>query len=77
MASRELQQELALANRRIIEIRAQIDRQRKLVLRLEAAGHDATEAKSLLHVVEWILEALEEHREQVLQEVPNAMGEER
>ena len=48
MTSRDLQQELALANRRIIEIRAQIDRQRKLVLRLETAGEDATEAKSLL-----------------------------
>ena len=69
MDSTELQQELELANRRIIEIRAQIDRQRKLVLRLETAGHDATEAKSLLEVVESVLEAIENHRERIVEEV--------
>ena len=74
-SSRKLQQELALANRRILE--GQIGRQRKLVLRLEAAGHDATDAKNLLLMMEWVLEAIVTYRERIRQEVSNAVGEER
>ena len=76
-SSRKLQQELALANRRIIEGNAQIGRQRKSVLRLEAARYDATDAKSLLRMMEWVLEATETHRERIRQEVSNAVAEER
>jgi hypothetical protein len=76
-SSRKLQQELALANRRIIEGHGQIGRQRKLVLRLEAAGHDATDAQSLLRMLEWVLEAMVTYRERIRQEVSNAVGEER
>ena len=47
-SSRKLQQELALANRRILEGHRKIGRQRKLVLRVEETGHDATDAKNLL-----------------------------
>ena len=75
-SSRKLQQELALANRCIIEGNAQIGRQRKSVLRLEAAGYDATDAKSLLRMMEWVLEARETHRERIRQEVSNAVAEE-
>ena len=72
-SSRKLQQELALANRRIIEGNA---RQRKSVLRLEVAGYDATDAKSLLRMMEWVLGARETHRERIRQEVSNAVAEE-
>ena len=37
-------------------------------LRLEAAGYDATDAKSLLRMMEWVLEAMETHRERIRQE---------
>ena len=40
----ELEQELALANRRLTEIHAQIGRQRRLVHRLERAGEEAPPA---------------------------------
>ena len=62
---------------RIIEGNAQIRRQRKSALRLEAAGYDATDAKSLLRMMEWVLEAMETHRERIRQEVSNAVAEER
>jgi hypothetical protein len=76
-SSRKLQQELALANRRIIEGHGQIGRQRKLVLRLDATGHDATDAKGLLLMMEWVLEAIVTYRDRIRQEVSNAVGEER
>ena len=76
-SNRKLQQEMALANRRIIEGNGQIRRQRKSALRLEAAGYDATDAKSLLRMMEWVLEAMETHRERIRQEVSNAVAEER
>jgi hypothetical protein len=76
-SSRRLQQELALANRRIIEGHGQIGRQRKLVLRLQAAGHDATDARSLLEMLEWVSEAMVTYRDRIRQEVSNAVGEER
>ena len=72
----ELEQELALANRRLTEIHAEIGRQRRLVHRLEKAGDDATEAESLLQVVQWILEAMHSHRELILRELAKAPGEE-
>jgi hypothetical protein len=48
-----------------------------LCFRLEAAGHDATGAQSLLRMLEWVLEAMVTYRERIRQEVSNAVGEER
>ena len=68
----ELEQELALANRRLTEIHAQIGRQRRLVHRLERAGEDTTEAESLLHIVQSIFEAMHLHRDEILRELSEA-----
>jgi hypothetical protein len=76
-SSRKLQQELVLANRRIVEGHDQIGRQRKVVLRLEAAGHDATDAKNLLQMMEWVLAAIVTYRGRIRHEVSNAVGAER
>jgi chromosome segregation ATPase len=68
----ELRQELAEANRHIVESRAQIARQRQLIGQLSADGHDVTDAEKLLRTLEESLEAMQRHREHIRRQLSRA-----
>ena len=61
---------LALANRYVIEARIIVERQRHIVRQLEAAGTDATDAKSTLGVFERLLKIFEQHLHALNREIP-------
>ena len=61
---------LALANRHVIEARIIVERQRRMVRQLLAAGTDAADAKHTLDVFERILKIFEEHLQALNRELP-------
>jgi hypothetical protein len=68
----ELDQELAQANRHIVEARARMARQREIMRRLEAAGHNARRAKHVFRELEDGLEAMLAHHQHIARELAKA-----
>ena len=68
----ELRQELALAERHVLESEARIARQAEVVRALEADGHDTAQAQELLAVLEQALSAIDTHRRQIVRELARA-----
>jgi hypothetical protein len=71
----ELQQELAQANRHIVEVHARLARQREVMRRLEADGHDAPKAKNLLLMIEEGLGAMQAQRQHIVRELSSTPSE--
>ncbi len=65
----ELEQELAQANRHIVEARAMMARQLEIMRRLEAAGHDARRANDLFRGLENGLEAMLAHHQHIARQL--------
>jgi hypothetical protein len=70
--TRVLREELAEANRQILESRARIARQRKLIGQLSADGQDVTDAEDLLRTMVEDLEAMQRHRAHIRRELSRA-----
>jgi hypothetical protein len=75
-ASPELCDELAIADRAVTEGHERIARQAEVVCELDAEGHDTTDAKNLLRVMQQSLDAMSAHRQQIVRELASAQGEE-
>jgi hypothetical protein len=67
MDAGQLQLHLAQANRRIVEIKNQIARQRKLIADLAHEGRETDIAEDLLKRLEEMLAAFEHHRRIILE----------
>ena len=65
----ELQQELAQANHDISIAQGRMARQREIMRRLEADGHEAAQAKTLFREIEDALERMLAHREHIAREL--------
>ena len=69
-----LHQDLASANRQIAEGQAQIAQQAKLIRELAADGHDATNARNLLMLLQRNLGVMNAHRQQIVRELSRDPG---
>ena len=65
----ELEQELEQANHDISMAQGRMARQREIMRRLEADGHDAAQAKTLFREIEDDLEVMLAHREHIAREL--------
>jgi hypothetical protein len=72
----ELCDELAVADRAVTEGQERIARQAEVVCELEAQGHDTTEARNLLLVMQQTLDAANTDRQQILRELASTRGKE-
>jgi hypothetical protein len=72
----ELCDELAIADRALTEGQERIARQAEVVCELDAEGHDTTDAKNLLRVMQQSLDAMNAHRQQIVRELASAQDEE-
>jgi hypothetical protein len=72
----ELCDELAIADRALTEGQERIARQAEVVCELEAEGHDTTDAKNLLRVMQQSLDAMNAHRQQIVRELASGQDEE-
>jgi hypothetical protein len=72
----ELCDELAVADRDVTEGQERIARQAEVVCELDADGHDTTDARNLLLVMQQSLDAMNAHRQQIVRELASAQGEE-
>jgi hypothetical protein len=72
----ELCDELAIADRAITEGHERMGRQAEVVCELEAEGHDTTDARNLLRVMQQSLDAVKTHRQQIVRELAAAQDEE-
>jgi hypothetical protein len=70
----KLEQELAQADRHIVDARARMALQLNVMRRLEADGRDAAQAKSLYRDIEDGLERMLAHRERIVRELSKAPG---
>jgi hypothetical protein len=59
------------------EAQARVDQQAKVARELGADGHDATEARELLRVLQQNLDAIKAHREQIFRELSRARATDR
>jgi hypothetical protein len=75
-ASPELCDELAIVDRAMTEGQERTARQAEVVCELDAEGHDTTDAKNLLRVMQQSLDAMSAHRQQIVRELASAQGEE-
>jgi hypothetical protein len=67
---REIEQEhLRMAEADLAQGEKRIERQRQLIERLAAHGHDVTTAKSILETMYETLEVMKEHRDAILKEL--------
>jgi hypothetical protein len=62
----ERHQDLATANRHIVEAQARIAQQAKLVNELDADGCDTTGAKNLLWLLQRNLDVMNAHRQRIM-----------
>jgi hypothetical protein len=72
----ELCDELAIADRALTEGQELIARQAEVVCELEAEGHDTTDAKNLLRVMQQSPGAMNAHRQQIVRELAYGQDEE-
>jgi hypothetical protein len=75
--SPELLQEIADANRHIVEAHARIACQAEVVRKLDTDGHDMTEAESLLRTMEETVEAVQARRKHIVRELSCARDAQR
>jgi len=63
------EEHLRKADADIAQGRERIERQKQLIERMAAHGHDVTAAKSILQTLHETLEVMKEHRETILKEL--------
>jgi hypothetical protein len=72
----ELCDELAVADRDVMEGQERIARQAEVVCELDAEGHDTTDAQNLLLVMQQNLDATNAQRQEIVQELASPQEEE-
>jgi hypothetical protein len=71
----QLRQDLATADRHIMEGKSRIARQAKVVRELDADGHNANLAKALLRVMQRNVDLMNVHRQLIAREMSCASDE--
>jgi hypothetical protein len=71
----KLRQELQATDRHIAEGRARIAQQAEVLCELDAEGHDTTDVQNLLGVLHQSLDAMNDHRQQIVRELSCAPDE--
>ena len=72
LSKQRQRQHLAIADRHIAEGAARIAQQAELARKLDEGGHNTTEAKDLLRVLQQSLDAFKAHRDQIFREMARA-----